>query len=236
AFAAAVNSLAAIRRMVYDEKLVTLGELRLTLRDDWGDERLRQYALNRVPKWGNDDDYVDAVAVRVAGHFIDEALRHRNPRGGPYYPGIFTFHHVSRGIRSSASPDGRRAGDPVSTHISPVAGTDKAGPTLTVNSALKVYALLPPEGTALDLRFHPTALMGEDGMEKLESFIKAFMSGGGTVVQFNVVDSETLRDAQENPGQYRSLLVRVWGFSAYFTTLTKEYQDEIIARTMHGLD
>ena len=236
AFAAAVNSLTAIRRMVYDEKLVTLGELRLTLRDDWGDERLRQYALNRVPKWGNDDDYVDAIAVRVAGHFIDEALRHRNPRGGPYYPGIFTFHHVSRGIRSSASPDGRRDGDPVSTHISPVAGTDKAGPTLTVNSALKVYALLPPEGTALDLRFHPTALMGEEGVEKLESFVKVFMSGGGTVVQFNVVDSETLRDAQANPEQYRSLLVRVWGFSAYFTTLTKEYQDEIIARTMHGLD
>jgi pyruvate formate-lyase/glycerol dehydratase family glycyl radical enzyme len=236
AFAAAVNSLAAIRKMVYDERLVTLSELRETLGDDWGDEQLRQFALNRAPKWGNDDDYVDEIAVRVAGHFIDEVLRHRNPRGGPYYPGIFTFHHVSRGIRSSASPDGRHAGDPVSTHLSPVAGTDKAGPTLTVNSALKVYALRPPEGTALDLRFHPTALMGEEGLAKLESLIKTFMRRGGTVVQFNVVDSETLRDAQANPEQYRSLLVRVWGFSAYFTTLTKEYQDEIIARTMHGLD
>ncbi len=236
AFAAAVNSLAALRKMVYDEKLVTLDELRETLRDDWGDERLRQYALNRVPKWGNDDDYVDEIAVRVAERFIDEVLRHSNPRGGPYYPGIFTFHHVRRGIMSSASPDGRRAGDPVSTHLSPVAGTDKSGPTLAVNSALKVYALHPPEGTALDLRFHPTALMGEEGVEKLESLIKAFMRRGGTVVQFNVVGSETLRDAQENPEQYRSLLVRVWGFSAYFTTLTKEYQDEIITRTMHGLD
>jgi len=233
AFAAAVNSLAAVKRMVYDEKLVSLEGLRETLVDDWGDERLRQYALNRVPKWGNDDDYVDSVAVRVAGRFIDEVLRHRNPRGGPYYPGIFTFHHVSRGVRSSASPDGRHAGDPVSTHLSPVAGTDKAGPTLAVNSALKVYALRPPEGTAMDLRFHPTALMG-DGLDKLEGFVKAFMDGGGTVVQFNVVDSETLRDAQENPEQHRSLLVRVWGFSAYFTTLTKEYQDEIIARTTHG--
>ncbi len=236
AFAAAVNSLAAVKKIVYDEKLVTLDELRETLTDDWGDERLRQYALNRVPKWGNDDDYVDAVAVTVAERFIEEVLRHRNPRGGPYYPGIFTFHHVSRGVRSSASPDGRHAGDPVSTHLSPVAGTDKAGPTLAVNSALKVYALHPPEGTALDLRFHPTALMGGDGLEKLEGFVRAFMGGGGTVVQFNVVDSETLRDAQANPEQYRSLLVRVWGFSAYFTTLTREYQDEIIARTMHGLD
>jgi pyruvate formate-lyase/glycerol dehydratase family glycyl radical enzyme len=234
AFAAAVNSLASVKKMVYDEELVTLGELRETLRDDWGDERLRQYALNRVPKWGNDDDYVDAIAVTVAERFIDEVLRHRNPRGGPYYPGIFTFHHVRRGIMSSASPDGRHAGDPISTHLSPVAGTDKAGPTLAVNSALKVYALRPPEGTAMDLRFHPTALLGEEGLAKLESFVKAFMSGGGTVVQFNVVDSETLRDAQANPEQYRSLLVRVWGFSAYFTTLTREYQDEIVARTMHG--
>jgi len=86
----------------------------------------------------------------------------------------------------------------------------------------------------MDLRFHPTALMGEDGLDKLAGFVKAFMGRDGTVVQFNVVDSETLRDAQANPEQYRSLLVRVWGFSAYFTTLRREYQDKIIARTVHG--
>ncbi|MBN2335173.1 hypothetical protein JXL21_06395 [Candidatus Bathyarchaeota archaeon] len=235
AFAAAVNSLAAVKKMVYDEGLITLAGLRQTLGDDWGDERLRQYALNRVPKWGNDDDYVDGIAVRVAHHFIEEVLKYSNPRGGPYYPGIFTFHHVSKGIRTSASPDGRHAGDPVAAHLSPVAGTDRVGPTSTLNSALKVYELRPPEGTALDIRFHPTAVMGDEGTAKLESFIRSFMDGGGTVVQFNVVDSETLRDAQENPEQYRSLLVRVWGFSAYFTTLTREYQDEIIARTVHGL-
>jgi formate C-acetyltransferase len=192
--------------------------------------------MNRVPKWGNDNDYVDSIAVKVAKHFIDEVIKYENPRGGPYYPGIFTFHHVSRGIRTSASPDGRHAGDTISAHISPQAGTDKMGPTHTVNSALKITELRPPEGTVLDLRFHPSALMGDQGLNKLESFIRTFIEQGGTVIQFNVVDSDTLRKAQINPEQYRALLVRVWGFSAYFTTLTTEYQNEIIARTEHGIN
>jgi formate C-acetyltransferase len=236
AFASAVNSLAAVKRMVFDEKLMTLSELRHQLKEDWPNERLRQYAMNRVPKWGNDNDYVDSIAVKVAKRFIDEVIKYENPRGGPYYPGIFTFHHVSRGIRTSASPDGRHAGDSISAHISPQAGTDKMGPTHTVNSALKITELRPPEGTVLDLRFHPSALMGDQGLNKLESFIRTFIEQGGTVIQFNVVDSVTLRKAQVNPEQYRALLVRVWGFSAYFTTLTTEYQNEIIERTEHGIN
>jgi pyruvate-formate lyase len=236
AFATAVNSLAGVKKMVYDEKLVTLPELRNQLRDDWPDQRLRQYALNRVPKWGNDDDYVDDIAVKVAEHFLSEAGKYDNPRGGPYYPGLFTFHHVSRGIRTSASPDGRVTGDTISTHITPQAGTDRFGPTSALNSALKVTSLRPPEGTAMDFRLHPSAVSGEEGTRKLRSFIETLMQQRGPVVQFNVIDTETLRKAQADPEQFRSLLVRVWGFSAYFTTLTKEYQEEIIARTVHGLD
>ncbi|MFA9496041.1 MAG: pyruvate formate lyase family protein [Candidatus Bathyarchaeota archaeon] len=236
AFATTVNSLAAVKKMVYDENLVTISGLREQLLEDWPDERLRQYALNRVPKWGNDDDYVDDIAVKVAEHFLAEAGKYDNPRGGPYYPGIFTFHHVSRGIRTSASPDGRVTGDTVSTHISPQAGTDRAGPTRALNSALKVTGLRPPEGTAMDFRLHPSAVSGEEGTKKLRSFIETLMQEKGPVVQFNVIDTETLRKAQADPDQYRSLLVRVWGFSAYFTTLTKEYQEEIIARTVHGLN
>lgn len=236
AFATAVNSLAAVKKMVYDEKLVTLPGLREQLREDWPDQRLHQYALNRVPKWGNDDDYVDDIAVKVAEHFLAEAGKYDNIRGGPYYPGIFTFHHVSRGIRTSASPDGRVTGDTVSTHITPHAGTDTVGPTSTLNSALKITSLRPPEGTALDIRLHPSAVSGEEGTMKLRSFIETLMQQRGPVVQFNVIDTETLRKAQADPEQYRSLLVRVWGFSAYFTTLTKEYQEEIIARTVHGLN
>ncbi|MCW4048867.1 MAG: hypothetical protein NWE89_03940 [Candidatus Bathyarchaeota archaeon] len=235
AFASAVNSLAAIKKMVYDNQIITIRDLRHQLEEDWPDEALRQYALNRVPKWGNDDDYVDSIAVNLAEYYLKEVRKYRNPRGGPYYPGIFTFHHVSRGIRTTASPDGRHLGDTVSAHLSPQAGTDKSGPTMTINSALKVINLRLPEGTALDLRFHPTALMGQEATKKMEFFIKSFMNRGGTVIQFNVVDSETLLKAQADPEQYSSLLVRVWGFSAYFTTLTKEYQDEIISRTEHGI-
>jgi pyruvate-formate lyase len=205
------------------------------LASNWeGHERLRQYALNRVPKFGNDEDYVDSIAVQVATLFINGVLGHRNTRGGPYYPGLFTFHHVAKGLSINASPDGRRTGDPVSQHLSPAAGTDKSGPTLAIRSALKVSGLLPPEGSAFDLRFHPSALRGEVGIRNLMSLIKAFMDQGGLEIQFNVVDSETLREAQRHPERFQSLIVRVWGFSAYFVTLTSEYQEEIIARTAHG--
>jgi formate C-acetyltransferase len=234
-FASAANSLTAIKRLVYDEGRLSLGELRDVLDSDWeSHERLRQYAINRVPKYGNDDDYVDSIAIRVAELFIDGVLGNKNPRGGPYYPGLFTFHHVSKGLGIGASPDGRRAGDPVSQHLSPVAGTDRNGPTLAINSTLKVSRLQPPEGAAFDLRFHPSALTGEKGTKNLESLIRAYMEGGGLVIQFNVVDSETLREAQRYPERFRSLIVRVWGFSAYFVTLNREYQEEIIARTAHG--
>ena len=235
-FASAVNSLAVVKKLVYDDKYISLEELREVLRANWeGKERLRQLAINRAPKFGNDNDYVDSIAVGVAKLFIDEVLKYRNPRGGPYYPGIFTFHHVTKGLSINASPDGRRASDPVSQHLSPAAGTDKSGPTLAINSALKVCRLRPPEGAAFDLRFHPFAIRGKKGTTNLMNFIKAFMEQGGLVIQFNVVDSKTLREAQRYPERYRSLIVRVWGFSAYFVTLTKEYQDEIIARTVHGV-
>ncbi|MCW3991637.1 MAG: hypothetical protein NWE79_02930, partial [Candidatus Bathyarchaeota archaeon] len=233
--ASAANSLAAIRKLVYDDRRISLKGLRKVLASNWeGNERLRQYALNRVPKFGNDDDYVDSIAVRVANVFMGKVLGYKNPRGGPYYPGFFTFHHVAKGLKINASPDGRRAGDPVSQHLSPAAGTDRSGPTLAINSALKVSALHPPEGGAFDLRFHPSALRGEEGTRNLMSLIGAFMERGGMVIQFNVVDSETLREAQRHPERFRSLIVRVWGFSAYFVTLTKEYQEEIIARTAHS--
>ena len=235
-FPNAVNSLAAVKKLVYDDGEISIEGLKEALLGDWeGYERLRQRAINRVPKYGNDDDYVDSLAVRVAGHFIDGVMGNRNPRGGPYYPGIYTFHHVTKGMSLNASPDGRRARDSVASHISPVAGTDTSGPTLALNSALRIYALGPPEGSALGLRFHPSAVRGEAGSRNLTSFIKAFMERGGYEIQFNVVDGETLRAAQLDPESYRSLVVRVWGFSAYFVTLTKAYQDEIIARTVHGL-
>ncbi|MCW4038825.1 MAG: hypothetical protein NWF13_08845 [Candidatus Bathyarchaeota archaeon] len=236
AFINAVNSLAVIKKLVYDDSTISLTTLRDSLVKNWkGHERLRQLAVNRVPKYGNNDDYVDALAVEVADHFFREALKYHNPRGGRYYPGIFTFHQVTKGKHIGASPDGRRAGTPVTNHLSPAVGTDLNGPTAVINSALKICRLKPPEGAALGIRFHPSALQGENGRKNLLSFIQTFMAEGGLEVQFNVVDSETLRNAQKTPEAYRNLIVRVWGFSAYFVTLTKDYQDDIIARTAHGL-
>ena len=236
AFINAVNSLAVIKKLVYDDQMLSLTTLRDSLLKNWeGHERLRQLAVNRVPKYGNDDDYVDALAVEIADHFFNETLKYHNPRGGRYYPGIFTFHQVSKGKLIGASPDGRWAGTPITNHLSPAVGTDLNGPTAVINSALKICRLKPPEGAALGIRFHPSALRGEDGTKNLISFIQTFMAEGGLEVQFNVVDSETLRNAQKTPDAYRNLIVRVWGFSAYFVTLTKDYQDNIIARTAHGL-
>jgi formate C-acetyltransferase len=236
AFTNTVNSLAVVKKLIYDDRLVPMATLRDALAKNWaGYERLRQMAVNRVPKFGNDDNYVDTLAVEVADHFIQEVLKYQNSRGGRFYPGIFTFHHVTRGKSIKASPDGRREGEAVATHISPAVGTDLSGPTAVVNSALKICRLKPPEGAALGVRFHPSAVQGEVGTKNFTSFIKTFMDQGGIEIQFNIVDSETLKDAQTHPEQYKDLIVRVWGFSAYFVTLTKDYQDDIIDRTEHGV-
>jgi formate C-acetyltransferase len=235
AFSHGVNSLAVIKKIVFDEHLYSMATFRDALANNWdGYERLRQLAVNRVPKYGNDDDYVDDLAVSVADHFIHEVLKYQNPRGGRYYPGIFTFHHVTRGKFLGASPDGRLAGEGLTSHISPVVGTDINGPTAVINSATKICRLQPPEGAALGVRFHPSAIQGESGVQNLIAFIKTFMDQGGICIQFNVVDSKTLRHAQQSPEEYRNLIVRVWGFSAYFVTLTRQYQDDVIARTEHG--
>jgi formate C-acetyltransferase len=234
-FSNAANSLAVIKKLVFDERLYALSTLTTALTKNWeGYERLRLFAVNRVPKYGNDDDYVDALAVEIADHFIQEVPTYQNPRGGRFYPGIFTFHHVTRGGMLPASPDGRRAGEGVASHISPVVGTDLNGPTAVLNSALKICRLQPSEGTALGIRFHPSALQGDTGTHNLMAFTKTFMKGGGLSLQFNVVDSKTLRTAQQYPERYQNLIVRVWGFSAYFVTLTKQYQEDVIARTEHG--
>lgn len=235
AFSNTANSLAVIKKLVFDEHLYELKTLTTALKNNWeGYEHMRLFAVNRVPKYGNDDDYVDALAITIADHFIREVPTYQNPRGGRFYPGLFTFHHVTRGGLLPASPDGRRAGDGVASHISPVAGTDLNGPTAVLNSALKICQLQPSEGAALGVRFHPSALQGDTGTQNLMAFTKTFMERGGLSLQFNVVDSKTLRTAQQYPERHQNLIVRVWGFSAYFVTLTKQYQEDVIARTEHG--
>jgi formate C-acetyltransferase len=233
-FANAANSLASIKKLVYDENIISLADLNGVLTKNWEEnERLRQLAINRVPKYGNDYDYVDSLAVEVADFYIKEVLKYKNARGGCFYPGFYLFTPVGTGRKTGATADGRKAGDSVSVHASPTVGMDLKGPTAVINSVSKICRLLPPEGAPLDIRFHPSALRGEEGTKKLVSFVKTYMDQGGIELQLNVVDSKTLRDAQKNPEQHKNLIVRVWGFSAYFVTLSPEYQENIIKRTEH---
>ena len=235
----AANALAAIRQVVYEEGDVSLTQLKAALASDFAGlegERLRLRLRNRCPKFGNDDDRVDSLAAEVAELFIREGQSYGNPRGGRYCPGIFDFAGFVTAVKSlGATPDGRRAGESVSGHLAPVGGTDRNGVTANIRSMSRVTSLHPPMGTMFDIKLHPSAIRGEAGAEKLEALIRTFLELDGKALQFNVVDAATLRAAQSEPEKYRDLLVRVWGFSAYFVELSRDFQEHIINRTEHEL-
>ena len=230
------DSLAAIKRLVYDENRTSLEELVTALRADFaGYGRLRQMLLNRVPKWGNGDGYVDAIAHGVVEMFCDELEKHRNAEGVPYVANMIpTTTHIWFGSLNGATPDGRLAETPLSEGISPVQGMDSNGPTAVVRSMARLdHARCC--GTLLNMKFHPTALGGEEGLRKFGHLIRTYFKLGGHHMQFNVVSAETLRAAQECPEEYRNLVVRVAGYSDYFVRLSRDLQDEIISRTEQGL-
>ena len=233
----AVDSLAALRKMVYEERLISPGELLMALEADFeGYERMRLLLLNRAPKFGNDDDYVDSLAADLVEHLHREVTRHRNPRGGGYVLGLFSYgDYIGHGLVTGATPNGRRSGNSIGPNFSPSPGRDMAGPWAAMMSTAKVNQALTANGNALDLTLHPSALAGPKGVESLVSLIRAFNSVGGMQVQFNIVDSETLVAAQREPEKYQNLTVRLWGFPAYFTRLPREFQDHIIARSEHML-
>jgi len=231
------DGLAAIKKLVYEEEAVGKGELVEALQNDFeGQERLRQMLLNRAPKFGNDEEYVDSIAAELVEHLHREVSRHGNPRGGKYILGIFSYGmYIGHGIVTGATPDGRKAGAFISPNFSPAPGRDRKGPFAVLKSTTRVDQMLTPNGTALDLTLHPSALRGPQGVEKLGAFLKSFIELGGIQVQFNVADAAVLREAQMEPEKHRNLTVRLWGFPAYFTRLPREFQDHIIARTEHAL-
>ena len=231
------DSLAALKKLVYEEGMVGRRELLEALESDFeGNERLRLMLLNRAPKFGNDAEYVDSLAAEIVEHTAKEVSKHRNPRGGRYNLGLFSYgNYISHGIVTGATPDGRKAGTGISPNFSPAPGRDTKGPFAVFKSTTRVDQQLTPNGTALDLTLHPSALRGPQGAEKLMSLIRALVELGGMQVQFNIVDVDVLRAAQVDPERYRNLTVRLWGFPAYFVRLPREFQDHIIARTDHGL-
>jgi formate C-acetyltransferase len=237
------NSLAAIRKLVFEDGRLSGDQLKKALETDFAGaegERIRQLLLNKAPKFGNDDDLADHLARETYMIFIRELAKYpnarfgRGPRGCLNYPCTATISaNVPCGLSVGASPEGRHAGEPLAEGCSPHRGTDRKGPTAVFNSVSKMPNALITGGNLLNQRLHPDTLKTEEGIGKLEALIRSFFQKKGWHVQFNVVSSETLRAAQHNPERYRDLVVRVAGYSALFTTLEPETQEDIIARTEH---
>jgi len=228
------DALAAIRYHVYDQGTLDMDALLGVLESDFaGDERTRQLLLNRTPKFGNDDTYADEVMTRVFEAYYKAVVGRENTKGGKYQINLLpTTVHIYFGSVTGATPDGRLAGQPLSEGVSPVQGADRRGPTAVVRSVAKMDHARTG-GTLLNQKFTPQILADEEGLDKLVGLVRTYFTLDGHHIQFNVVDAKTLRAAQENPEQYRTLIVRVAGYSDYFCDLSKTLQDEIIARTEH---
>jgi formate C-acetyltransferase len=234
-----VDSLLAIKHAVFDEKRCTMAQVLEAMAQDFqgdaGQERLRQYLLNRAPKWGTGDDQADTLARRVADGYCDKIHSFTNARGGPFQASLFAFtFQWSFGKLTGALPDGRRAGTPLSPGVGPAPGRDREGVTALIDSVCKLDFTRTPNGSVLDIVLHPSAVRGEEGLAALVTLMKVFFAKGGYALQFNVVDTATLRDAQKDPEKYASLQVRVTGYSAYFTKLSRYEQDQFIAYRTHG--
>jgi pyruvate formate-lyase/glycerol dehydratase family glycyl radical enzyme len=228
------DSLSSIKYHVFDRKTLAMEDLLAAMAKDFeGDERLRQMLLNRTPRYGNDDDYPDGIMRTVFDAYFDAIDGRPNTKGGRYHINLLpTTVHVYFGSVIGATPDGRRAGMPLSEGISPVQGADRHGPTAVLRSVAKMDHVRTG-GTLLNQKFTPQVLADDVGVERLVQLIRTYFKLGGHHVQFNVVDAATLRDAQENPEEHRDLIVRVAGYSDYFCDLGRALQDEIIARTEH---
>jgi pyruvate formate-lyase/glycerol dehydratase family glycyl radical enzyme len=226
------DSLAVVKYMVYDKKLVSARELYDAIMTNWeGKEDLRQYILNEAPHYGNDDDYTDELA-KWASDVYENAVTAATGTRGRYAAGLYPVTaHVLFGMSTAASPDGRKAGEPLSDGISPVQQMDKNGPTATIKSVSCIDQRKFSNGTLLNMRFHPTALSNETGKSKLIALIQTYFALGGMEMQFNIISADTLRKAQQKPEEYRDLVVRIAGFSAYFVEIYKASQEDIIKRT-----
>ena len=230
------DCLASLKHNVYDKKIVSMKELLEILDINFqGHEIIRQKFINKTPKYGNDDDYADSITQKVFEIVFNAIDNRPNTKGGVHRINLLpTTVHVYFGKVTGAMPDGRKAFIPLSEGISPVQGMDIKGPTAVIKSASKIDHLRTG-GTLLNQKFTPQLLASESGITKLAHLIRAYFKMDGHHMQFNIVESEELRDAQKNPEEYKNLIVRVAGYSDYFNNLGSVLQDEIISRTEHSL-
>ena len=229
------DSLAALKKHVFEDQRYTLLDLLGVLKSNFaGREEVRQYLIHKTPHYGNDDDYADSIMQQVFKLFYEAVNGRPSYRGGTYRINMLpTTCHVYFGSVIGATPDGRLSGLPLSEGISPVQGVDLKGPTAVIKSAAKMDHLLTG-GTLLNVKFTPQVLAGEKGLASLAHLVRSYFRMDGHHIQFNVVDAETLRNAQKNPEAYGNLIVRVAGYSDYFNNLSEQLQNEIIKRTAHG--
>ncbi|HHU64123.1 MAG TPA: glycyl radical protein [Clostridiales bacterium] len=241
------NAIATLKKVVFDEGLITLEQLKHALDTNFEDnttnptgEEIRQLLLTKGPKVGNDDDYVDSIAADFIRYWATQKMKYKNTRhgkgpiGGFFIPSTATVSaNVPSGEVIGATPDGRKAGEPVSEGISVYRGTDKNGPTALINSIGKIPNYLMVGGQLLNIKLNPMTIDGEKGLKNLVALIKTLFDKKGFHVQFNVISAQTLEDARKHPEKYQDLIVRVAGYSAYFVTLDPEIQKDIIARTEH---
>ncbi len=226
------DSFTAMDQLVFREKRLSMAELLEAIRDGFDDyEPTRQLLLNKAPKFGNDDKTADDYANLVARMYAEEVEKHKNIRGGTFIAGMYSVtSHIPFGFFTGALPSGRLATTTLSNGASPAIGAQAKGLTAALSSVASVDHTLYPNGVAYTLGLDPSFVTGGEGLESLVNVLRTYVKLGGMQIQFNMMDPETLRDAQKNPADYRNLIVRVAGYSAYFVDLSNEVQDEIIGR------
>jgi len=248
-FATTVDSLLAVKYLVFDTKACSMDEMIAALKNNWqGNDILQAKAKFKAPKYGRDDEAADALAKQVMDLWCDEAWKHRTAATGRQFrPGMLSWNYwVGDGYVMAASPDGRPKGQFLSNAICPSNGADIKGPTSNANSVGKVlggkakkgdwgeYLSCLPNGASHTITFNPGILKDPEHKAKFKAFLKGYIENGGSALQINMLDPDMLRDAQNHPQDYRHLLVRVTGYNAYFTSIGKELQDEVIARLSHS--
>jgi len=232
------DSLAVIKKFVFEDKIIPYEVMLTMLMKNYRGTYLgkkgsewRELFINKIPKFGNDDDYVDQIAVDIIREYCNEISKYKNFRDGIFNPRVYsTSFHIAFGSWTAASADGRKSRDALSNGVGPTHGRDKKGPTAILNSVKKLNTELITNGTSLILDFHPNSLKEDIFIPLVRSYFKP---KGGYHIQFNVVGKDMLCKAQQDPDDYRGLVVRIAGYSVLFTELTKAAQNDIIARTQY---
>lgn len=232
----AVDSLAAIEHFIFAEHLLTMDEMLALLDDNFaGDEVARVRLANKAPKYGSGNARADALAAEIVAFFCGEVSKHKTIRGGVFRPGFFSYGmHVLDGLLLGATPNGRRVGEPVSNSFSPANGSEKHGLTALLSSVAAVDHTAVANGLALNVKLSPALFRDDEHLDKMAALLKTYFAQGGMELSPNVISSATLRKAQAHPDEFRDLVIRVSGYSAYFCDLGTVLQDEIIARTEFG--